>query len=86
MPRKFRGDRFQSNRDAVYPAIEEAEYELHADLEQAAEDLRKRKPTTEPLRMDADVERKPREPEEMIKEAEWLRSLFEVEKTSHHAE
>ena len=29
--------------------------------------------------MDADADRKPRELEEMIKEAEWLRSFFEVE-------
>jgi len=30
--------------------------------------------------MDADVEREPRELEEMVKEAEWLRSFFEAEK------
>jgi hypothetical protein len=36
--------------------------------------------------MDADVERKPRESEEMIKEAEWLRSFFEVEKAAQCAD
>jgi len=75
LPRKFQGDLFQSNRDAVYPAVEKAESEL---LEQVAESSPRREPTAEPLRMDADVERKPRELEEMIKEADWLRSFFEV--------
>ena len=32
--------------------------------------------------MDADAERKPRELEEMIKEADWLRSFFEAEKAA----
>ena len=83
MPRKIQGDLFQSNRDGVYPAIEEAESELHTDLEQVAESLRRRGPVAEPLRMDADVERKPRQLEEMIKEAEWLGSFFEVEKVAY---
>lgn len=83
MPRKAQGDRFQSNRDAVYSAIEEAESELHADFEQVAESLRRRRPFVEPLRMDADVEREPRELEEMIKEAEWLRTFFQVERGAH---
>lgn len=77
MPRKFQGDFFQSNRDAVYPAIEEAGSQLQADLEKVAEG-RKRAP----VKMDADAERNPRELEEMIKEAEWLGSFFEVEKTA----
>jgi len=77
MPRKFQGDFFQSNRDAVYPAIEEAGSQLQADLEKVPEG-RKRAP----VKMDADAERKPRELEEMIKEAEWLGSFFEVEKTA----
>ena len=79
LPRKLRGDIFQSNRDAVYSTIEKAESELHADLEQAAKSLQMRTPVGEPLRVDADAERKPRESEEMIKEAEWLRSFFEAE-------
>ena len=80
LPRKTQGDMFQSSRDAVYPAIEVAESELHTDLEQAANNLQRRAPVAEPLKMDADAERKPRELEEMIKEAEWLRSFFEAEK------
>ena len=78
LPRKLQGDIFQSNRDAVYPTIERAESELHADLEQAANSLQRRTPVGVPLKMDADIERKPRELEEMVKEAEWLRSFFEV--------
>jgi len=66
----------------VYPAIEEAESELHVDLEKVTERLRRRKPVGEPVKMDADVEREPRELEEMAKEAEWLRSFFEGEKTA----
>jgi len=83
LPRKIKGDAFQSNKDAVYPAIEQAEYVLHADLEHVANNLQRRTPVAEPLRMDADVERKPRELEEMIKEAEWLRTFFEAEKVAH---
>ena len=83
LPRKLQGDAFQSNRDAVYPAIEEAEFELRADLGQAGEGLQRRKPVGEPLRMDASVERIPREHAEMIKEAEWLREFFTAEKAAH---
>ena len=78
LPRKLQGDLFQSNRDAVYPAIEQAESKLHADLEQATDNQRRREPVGEPLKMDADAERKPRGLEEMIKEAEWLRNYFEA--------
>ncbi|KAF9654092.1 HIT-like protein [Thelephora ganbajun] len=86
LPRKLQGDIFQPNRDAVYPAIEEAESELHADLEQVAESLRRRRPVVGPLKMDADMEREPRELEEMVKEAEWLRSFFEAEKAAHRVD
>jgi bis(5'-adenosyl)-triphosphatase len=78
LPRKLQGDFFQSNRDAVYPAIEEAESELPADLKRVDASAQRRKPLAEPLKMDAEMERKPRGLEEMIKEAEWLRSFFEV--------
>ena len=82
LPRKLRGDVFQSNRDAVYPTIEKAEVELHADLEQIAKSPQGRIPVGEPLKMDADVDRKPRELEEMTREAEWLRTFFEGEKVN----
>ena len=82
LPRKLRGDIFQSNRDAVYSTIENAESELHADLEQAANGLERRTSAGEPLKVDADAERKPRDLEEMIKEADWLRSFFEAEKVA----
>jgi len=76
LPRKLRGDIFQSDRDAVYPAIEKAEVELRGDLEQITKGPQRQTTVGEPLKMDADVDRKPRELEEMIKEAEWLRTFF----------
>ena len=85
LPRKLQGDIFQSNKDAVYPTIERAESELHTDLEQAANSQR-RILVGEPLKMDADAERKPRESEEMINEAEWLRSFFEAEKVAQRVD
>ena len=79
LPRRLHSDRFQSNKDAVYPAIEEAESELHADLERVAKSPKRQTPTTEPLKMDADADRKPRGLDEMIEEAELLRGFFEAE-------
>jgi len=70
----------------VYPALEVAESGLHADLEQVANITQRRIPAAEPLKMDADAEREPREMEEMIKEAEWLRSFFEVEKAARRVD
>jgi len=63
----------------VYPAIEEAESELHADLGQVANNFQRGTPVAEPLKMDADAERKPRGMEEMVKEVEWLQSFFDPE-------
>ena len=67
--------------DAVYPAIEEAESELHADLEQVAKSPKR--PLAEPLKMDADIDRKPRGLDEMIEEAELLRGFFVAENGTH---
>ncbi|KAI0697594.1 HIT-like protein [Cytidiella melzeri] len=46
---------------------------------EAATDLQDRGPeaAAEPLKMDADDDRKPRSMEEMVKEAEWLKTFFE---------
>lgn len=60
LPRKLLGDRF-TNNDDVYPAIEKAEANLQA---------------AEPLKVDADEDRKPRTSEEMEREADWLREVF----------
>jgi len=38
------------------------------------------------VKVDADVEGKPRELEEMITEAEWLRSFFEAEKVAQRVD
>lgn len=73
LPRKLRGDRFASSNDEVYPALERAEGELPRELAQTAES------GAEPLKVDADEDRKPRTIEEMVKEAEWLRTFFEAE-------
>ncbi|KAI0727854.1 HIT-like protein [Fomitopsis betulina] len=60
LPRKLLADRF-TNNDDVYPAIEKAEANLQA---------------AEPLKVDADEDRKPRTSEEMEREADWLREVF----------
>ncbi|KAI0073720.1 HIT-like protein [Panus rudis PR-1116 ss-1] len=68
LPRKLKGDRFASNNDEVYPALERAEGSLpHDGLVERSE----------PLKMDADDDRKPRTLEEMEKEAEWLKGFFQ---------
>lgn len=71
LPRKFSGDRFESKNDEVYPALEKSEAELSQHLPAASSSAH------EPLKMDADDDRKPRTIDEMVKEAEWLKSLFE---------
>lgn len=91
LPRKLRGDRFATQNDEVYPALERAETALPADLAaltaQSAGSSQKTQTSgvvesAEPLRMDADEDRKPRTMEEMIQEAEWLKKFFaEVEET-----
>ena len=66
------GDPFAEDNDAIYPAIEAAEEALPKDLRGG--DL----PGSDGLRVDA-----PRAPrrsmEEMVKEAEWLKGLFDQE-------
>lgn len=79
LPRSLRSDRFQANKDAVYPAIEGAESELHADLEQVTQKLKRQTLNAEPLKMDTDADRKPRGLDEMIEEAELLRDFIEAE-------
>jgi len=69
--------------DAVYPAIEEAESELHADLERVTKNPKKQTSAAEPLKMDADADRKPRGLDEMVKEAESLRGFFRAEMGAH---
>ena len=86
LPRKLQGDRFAANNDEVYPALERSENELPAALESSnSQQALGPQPTekrgvvgnAEPLRMDADEDRKPRTLEEMIQEAEWLKTFFE---------
>lgn len=67
LPRRLLGDRF-ANNDDIYPAIEKAEGGLPEEVKAAEE--------AEPLRVDADEDRKPRTLEEMEREAAWLRGIF----------
>jgi len=53
---------------------------------QAANSLERQTSAGEPLKVDADAERKPRELEEMVKEAEWLQSFFEAEKAAQRVD
>ncbi|KAL1722345.1 HIT-like domain-containing protein [Schizophyllum commune] len=69
LPRKLTGDRF-ANNDDIYPELEKSEGGLPKDLQSAADRY-------EPLKMDADDDRKPRTIEEMDKEAQWLKTFFE---------
>lgn len=85
LPRKLHGDRFASRNDEIYPALERAEGELSAELASIVSSSPPTSPSTEknglvegtePLRMDADEDRKPRTMEEMIQETEWLKRFF----------
>lgn len=75
LPRKLHGDRFAGQNDEVYPALERAEQELGVGAS-AGERL---VPGGEPIKMDADEDRKPRSMEEMVQEAEWLKGFFDGE-------
>lgn len=83
LPRKAsREDPFFSRNDRVYPAIEKAEADIARDIHLAtgqASSFLQSSHRKEALKVDADEDRKPRTAEEMEKEAEWLRGLFEAE-------
>jgi bis(5'-adenosyl)-triphosphatase len=82
LPRKLRDDRFASRNDEIYPELERAEGSLPHELaqvamfspEQSSNEIGGR--IVEPLKVDADEDRKPRTVEEMTKEAEWLKGFF----------
>lgn len=79
MPRKLRGDRFEENMDEIYPEIErngkDMSRELRAAVAVSAEKARVDH-GAEPLKVDADEDRKPRSMAEMVEEAEWLKGFF----------
>ncbi|KAH9950973.1 diadenosine 5',5'''-P1,P4-tetraphosphate asymmetrical hydrolase [Amylocystis lapponica] len=77
LPRKLRGDRF-TNNDEIYPALEHAEESLPHDLESVSGRGKINATVTprEPLKVDADEDRKPRTMEEMEKETIWLKTFF----------
>ena len=86
LPRKLHKDRFATRNDEIYPALEHAEGTLPTDLRAAARNSESVTPEgdassgfvegVDPIKMDADEERKPRSMEEMLQEAEWLRTFF----------
>ncbi|THH08478.1 hypothetical protein EW145_g2684 [Phellinidium pouzarii] len=75
LPRKLagRGDLFEHNNDDIYPALEDAEAALPRDLRSANLQANK-------LKVDADDARPPRTVEDMVREAEWLKGIFDAEK------
>ena len=68
--------------DEVYPAIERATGNMPQDFEAvraAAESIEKEqrlRQDAEPLKVDADEDRKPRTIDEMVEETEWLKGFF----------
>ena len=80
LPRKLQGDRFSENNDEVYPAIERSTGTMPQDLASAAKGEHAEQ-EAQPLKVDADEDRKPRTMQEMIEEAEWLKGFFERQET-----
>lgn len=75
LPRKLSGDPFEGHNDQIYPALESAEETLSSHLlgiDSKAGKNRK----VEPIKMDADEDRKPRSQEDMTEEAHWLKQFF----------
>ncbi|KAH7105013.1 diadenosine 5',5'''-P1,P4-tetraphosphate asymmetrical hydrolase [Auriculariales sp. MPI-PUGE-AT-0066] len=68
LPRRFKGDVFEDNPDAVYPLLEKAGRAMKEDYREPEE-----------IKMDADEQRLPRTMAEMETEARWLASLFTLE-------
>ncbi|KAG7099746.1 hypothetical protein E1B28_001560 [Marasmius oreades] len=74
LPRKASGDRFSDNNDAVYPELEKAGGALATDFAQQGAETGL---GFQPLRVDADDSRPPRTPDEMEREANWLKGFFQ---------
>ncbi|KAJ3830354.1 hypothetical protein F5880DRAFT_1516071 [Lentinula raphanica] len=66
LPRKAAGDHF-ANNDEIYPALENSEGTLNAELQRSASNT---------LKVDADEKRQPRTESEMEEEAAWLKGFF----------
>ncbi|KAK7695335.1 hypothetical protein QCA50_002526 [Cerrena zonata] len=76
LPRKLRGDRFAGRNDEVYPELERAEAKLPQDLLKNAQKDGDLAEDVEPIKVDADDDRKPRSFDDMEKEAIWLKAFF----------
>ncbi|KAF5352651.1 hypothetical protein D9756_005813 [Leucocoprinus leucothites] len=72
LPRKALGDRFSSNNDAIYSALETGEAGLASGMQKY--------PINNSLKVDADENRPPRTLDDMEQEAQWLRTFFEPTK------
>ncbi|KAL0951699.1 hypothetical protein HGRIS_008375 [Hohenbuehelia grisea] len=76
LPRKLQGDRFADRNDEIYPELENAEGDIPKEyLRHKLEGASQVEP--QPLKVDADEDRRPRTTEEMVKEANWLKTFFE---------
>ncbi|KLO07015.1 HIT-like protein [Schizopora paradoxa] len=84
LPRKFAGDIFEGQNDEIYPALEKSESALPKDLQTSTTvaDAGRRAGQVQTLKVDADDSRPPRTVEEMVKEAEWLKTFFESSNTA----
>ncbi|KAL5519572.1 HNT2 [Sanghuangporus vaninii] len=90
LPRKLPGrpdggDTFSERNDEVYPALEDSEQTLPRDLKAAQQQLQgvdgfetkeAKQERINRLKVDADEARPPRTMEDMVREADWLHSLF----------
>jgi bis(5'-adenosyl)-triphosphatase len=78
MPRGGEGDRFAGPRnDDIYPHLEEHARSLPEAFEKLAQGGGSGGSAFQPLKMDAEEERRPRTMEDMEREAAWLKTFFE---------
>ena len=76
LPRKLVGDPFEGRNDEIYPALEQSEEALPKHLDLLEPKGRDSVTRAEPIKVDADENRKPRSLEEMEREANWLKEFF----------
>jgi bis(5'-adenosyl)-triphosphatase len=69
LPRRFHDDPFAGKNDEIYSAVDSAERELAQGLQSESVGFR----------VDADEKPKERTLQEMVKEADWLKSFFETD-------
>ncbi|OBZ68369.1 Bis(5'-nucleosyl)-tetraphosphatase [asymmetrical] [Grifola frondosa] len=77
LPRRLQREPF-ANNDEIYPALEQAEGTLAHDMQssQVPTAFKPEHTKPQPIKVDADEDRKPRTMEDMEKEALWLKTFF----------